>query len=231
MINEWIGIGMPVIAYGCYAIFLWKVTWRIILLIRAGGRNPQGFQGRVSVSSVAGSAADVIFLTRLYRVNKALWAGEWLMHMSLIFIAIRHLRYILYPVPEVIVRLQNAGIYAGYVLPLSLVYILVMKMWIQKKPYFSTQNFFLLILLAIISVTGILMKNVFRPDVTGIKDFMLSILAFLPVRLPDNMLFGIHFNITLVFLMSIPSHFIAAPYTILDARMRDENIMEIIHEK
>lgn len=42
-----------------------------------------------------------------------------------------------------IVNLSLKGLLAGYVLPVTLVYILLIKLGIEKKKYFSTRNFFL----------------------------------------------------------------------------------------
>lgn len=223
---------MLVIAYLCYAIFLWRMIWRIFLLLNVPKDHgellsPPG----ITMMTMLKAIRDILFLTRLFRVNKLLWIGEWLFHWSFLFVLLRHLRYFFYPVPGWVLSLQSVGIFAGYILHLSLIYILIAKLKIEKRGYFSTYNFFLLILLITISLTGILMKNVIRPDIVEIKYFMLNMLMFEPVSIPASMLFNIHFNTTLVFLVSLPTHIFAAPYTLLQARKREDRFDFVIHEK
>jgi cytochrome b561 len=139
-------------------------------------------------------------------------------------------RYFFYPVPEWIVSLQSVGTYAGYVLPLSLIYILTVKLGIEKKTYFSSYNFFLLLLLLFVCVTGIVMKNFIIADLVDIKYFMLTAIIFKPAPAPDSILFVFHFALTFVFLIFLPTHVFAAPYTMLEARKREDGLKKIIHE-
>jgi nitrate reductase gamma subunit len=213
--GELTGIILIIIAYVCTTVFIWRILWRILLLFR---------------TVILKILADVFFLTRLFRTNKPLWIGELIFHWAFLLVLMRHIRYVVFPVPQWVIGLQPAGIYAGYILSLSLIYILMMKFFIEKKTYFSSYNFYLLFLLLLISLTGIVMKYFMRPDIVDIKHFMLSTIMLKTANAPNSMLFVVHFIATFIFLASLPTHIFTAPFTILDARKRENGLNIIIHE-
>ena len=71
-------------------------------------------------------------------------------------VALRHLRYFLDPVPAWVWGLQLPGLIAGYVLPVSLVYILAVRIFSEREKYSSPANVLLLALLLAISGIGVL---------------------------------------------------------------------------
>jgi nitrate reductase gamma subunit len=231
--REYSGIVLLVITYLCYGVFLWRIIWRILLLLSIPGeRNKEPLPGPgITRITILRAVRDILLLTRLFRVNKLLWIGEWVFHWALFFVLLRHLKYFFYPFPGFLSSFQSVGLFAGYVLSLSLIYILIVKLRIEKRVYFSTYNFFLLILLITISLTGILMNNIMRPDIVEIKHFILNILIFEPVPVPKSILFNIHFYMTLIFFVSLPTHIFAAPYTILNAREHEDRFNLMMHEK
>jgi len=177
------------------------------------------------------SAVDIFLFRRLLSVNDVLWIGEWVFHVSFVFVILRHLRYFINPIPQWIWGMQTPGIIAGYILPVALVYIVAMKVIIEKKKYVSSYNFFLIALLFIIGVTGLFMKIVFRPDVVGIKEFIIGTVTFGFVNAPESALFVMHFLMVLLMFVCLPTHLFAAPLTLLESRQRDEMIKGLVHEK
>jgi hypothetical protein len=127
--------------------------------------------------------------------------------------------------------MQSIGIIAGYLLPIALGYIVIMKIFIEKKKYVSTYNFFLIAIIFAIGVTGLLMKIVFRPDIVGIKEFIIGAVTFRFADVPESVPFTIHFLMFLVMLVWLPTHIFAAPLTIAAARQRDELIKGLVHEE
>ena len=227
------GTGLTIATYLCLIVFLWRVLWRIVLHYRIEERTAYREEGnsRPSLVTALRAVRDVLFLARLFRTNKLLWAGEWIFHVTFLMVAVRHLRYFLYPVPDWIVDFQSAGIYAGYILPLTLIYIVVVKTVIERKSYFSSYNFFLLVVLLLTCVSGIVLTDFMRADLVDVKYFMLSALAFSSAPAPESTPFIVHFILTLIFLVSLPSHIFAAPFTILEARKREDGLHRIMHEK
>ena len=227
------GIVLIIFAYLCYAIFLLRISWRICLILKTTEhvkREPLPSPGSMSLTAVR-MARDIFFLTRLFRVNPLLWFGEWLFHAAFFLVLVRHLRYILFNVPDWLLSLGLAGLLTGYILPVSLIYILIIKLVLERKKYFSTDNFFLLLLLLLLSITGILMKNYVHPDIIDIKIFVLNLFAFKFRPAPGSALFIIHFVTALIFLAYLPTHIFAAPFTALEARRQEDGLDKIVHEK
>ncbi len=175
-------------------------------------------------------AGDIIFLTRLLKANDLLWIGEWIFHFSFVLVFLRHLRFMLDPVPGLVWCFQTPGLIAGYILPASLISILIMKLG-KEKGYFPSYNFFLLVLLFLIGMSGLLVKTIFLTDITGVKNFMLGIFTFRPANPPSSLLFSVHYILVLILLMYLPSHIFAAPFVIIEARIHDEGLTAVLHDK
>lgn len=227
------GYLLIIFAYLCYAVFLWRIVWRIVLLLRS--RDYAKYRDipspRTSLAEIVKAGGDIVFFTRLLRGNPLLWFGEWVFHIAFVLVLVRHLRYVLDAAPEWLLDLQFAGLLAGYVLPVALVYIVVRKLLVEKMKYFSSGNFFLLSLLFLISLTGLIMKDFIHPDIVGIKVFISHGLAFRPAPAPESYLFIVHYVTAFVFLAYLPTHIFAAPFTLLEARRREDGHEGIMHEK
>jgi len=188
------------------------------------------FSAKPSPVMVLKIAGDICFLTRLLKTNDLLWIGEWLFHSSLFLVFLRHLRYVLVPVPGWVSFIQPFGLVAGYILPLSLTYILVMKAG-RERGYLPSYNFLLLILLFTISATGLLMQTAYRTDVVAAKEFIIGILAFNPVMSPGGFVFVLHFSLFLLLVISLPSHIFTAPFVMIEARRHEKALEKLVHEK
>lgn len=199
--------------------------WNASRAIRAV--SPQNLRDPFLVVKMAG---DIFFLARLLKTNDLLWIGEWIFHGSLLLVVLRHLRFILDPVPGWVSCLQTPGLIAGYIFPVSLISILLMKLG-KEKGYFPSYNFFLLVLLFLIGVSGLLVKTVFLTDISAVKSFMLGVFAFSPADPPSSLLFSVHYILALILLTCLPSHIFTAPFVIMEARRRDEGLRTVMHEK
>ena len=194
------------------------------------GQSPGGGN-----KNIRAAALDVIFLRRLFRVNRVLWLGEWVFHVSFLLVLIRHLRYFLTPVPQFVWQMQSAGRAAGYILPFALLYIIIIKAAANRGRQMFAYNYFLLAGFFLISSLGALMTLYFYPDVVAVKEFMMFSLdprALFSGALPESSLAGMsgevpflaHFLLALTILFYLPTHIFAAPFTIYKARRRDESI-------
>ncbi len=231
--REIAGILVIIFAYICAAIFLWRIIWRVVLLLRIPENRTKEISPapKATFLTTIKTARDIIFLSRLFRVNPMLWLGEWVFHVAFVLVFIRHLRYVLHYVPDWVIKLEFIGLLAGYVLPVTLIYILIVKLIIEKKRYFSTGNFLLLLLLFLLSITGIVMKNFIHPDIVDIKIFITHALAFKLNTAPKSILFIIHFIIAFILLAYLPAHIFAAPLTLMEARKHENGLDKIIHEE
>ncbi|MBZ0155305.1 MAG: hypothetical protein K8I29_03710 [Alphaproteobacteria bacterium] len=223
-----------VLSFGYYlvmALFLGSYIWRAVMWMKDERNRAAVHRGRMSPLVFLKAAGDIISFRRLLMVNDVLWIGELAFHASFVLIVLRHLRYFLEPVPGWVEALQPLGVLAGYVFPLALVYIFIRKIVIERVKYISPYNLLLLSLLVLLGVTGLLLKTVFRTDITAVKAFALGIVTFRPAPAPDSVLFIIHFVLFLVLVAYLPTHVFSAPLSILDARQREKGFRGVIHEK
>ncbi len=222
-------------AYIVFAAFLYRIIFHALAWFRATGRygvTPVLRPGQ-SARVCAVSGLDLLLLRRLFASSKMLWLGSWTFHISFVFVILRHLRYFLNPVPACITFIQPAGVVAGYTLPASLFYLILLRLLGRKRyvsKYVSYYNFFLLGLLFSISCVGLLMHLYFVPDLMSVKEFVMGILAFRPEHVPGSALFIIHFVLVLFLLPCLPTHFFSAPLVIAEARKREEGLHEVLHE-
>jgi len=230
-----VGIVLVIFAYICYAVFILRVIWRIVLLLKIRGNRssePQysGSPEGTSFITMLKMGRDIVLLTRLFRVNPLLWIGEWTFHAAFFMILVRHLRFIVDNPSGTLLNLESAGVIAVYLFPMALIYVFIIKLAVEKKKYFSTGNFILLILLLLLAITGIVMKNFIHPDIVDIKIFISHALAFKFRQAPESRLFMIHFIAAFIFLAYVPAHVFAAPLSIMEARKQEEGLDKIIHD-
>ena len=219
-------------AYLVYLVFCFRFLLRALLWFKAA-RQQTAAAGvnKISCRTVVSAAIDVLFFSRLFHTNKLLWTASWTFHLSLLLVFLRHTWYFMNPVPGFIIFIQPAGIAAGYVLPLSLLLILIIRTAGSRDRYVSFYNYFLLGVLFMISVTGLVMRTYFQPDLIGVKDFITGILIFKPDVLPDSSLFTLHFLLALLLLPYVPFHLFTAPIVTFEANRREEGLGMILHEK
>lgn len=225
------GVALALCTYIAYIAFIWKIVVRLLVLRKTElqpGRDP--ITGTAAVTVVT-AIRDLFLFSRLFRVNPRLWFAEFGFHVSFALVILRHLRYVMEPVPAWVAFLQVPGELAGYVLPLSLLLIFVIKTFIDKKEYVSRYNFFLLGLLFFLSITGLFMKMVVRPDVVAVKIFMIRVFRFAAAVPPADGAFVLHYLAALILLAWLPTHIFAAPLSIMDARKREDGIRLMMHER
>jgi len=221
------------LAYLIYVLFCFRFLLQIFLWCRAARQQALSHvgSGKLSPGIFIAAALDVIFFRRLFSTNKLLWAASWTFHLSFLIVFLRHLRYVLNPVPDVIIFMQPAGVVAGYILPCSLFLILIMRIIGDRDRYVSVYNFFLLGVLLMLGLTGLLMRIYFQPDLIDVKDFISGILVFKPDMMPDSVMFLTHFLLALLFVAFIPFHLFAAPILSMKARKREKGLGMVLHEK
>lgn len=218
-------------AYSVYLAFWLRFAMHALVWWRAARRLlPASAPAPTRVRACALTAADVLLFGRLFMVNPALWLGEWVFHASFLLVLLRHLRFFLDPVPAFIWAMQTPGLIAAYILPLSLLYILIVRLLMKQERYASPQNMFLLLLVLLISVLGLVMNLWFKPDLVGVKLFALGLACFKPVAAPESALFLIHFSLVLILVLFLPTHIFTAPIVMMEARKREQALHLVMHE-
>lgn len=136
---------------------------------------------------------EVLLFTSLRRADILLWAGAWIFHACFVLIIIRHLRYFMYPVPDWLMFMQTPGIWAGWLFPLPILFLLARRLILPRVVYVSIlTDYFVLALLGCIAGTGILMRYVDRVYLVDVKAFILGLLTLDPVSPPSSAYFLAH---------------------------------------
>jgi nitrate reductase gamma subunit len=151
----------------------------------------------------------------IYRGHRLLWFGGLVFHWSLLVILLRHLKLFFEPVPGFITFLQNLdGLFlvstptilvTDILILASLVYLFLRRIVDPQMRYISLfSDYFPLLLLLGVAVSGILMRHFFRVDILEIKRFALGILSFNPVVPRDA---GIIFYLHLFLVSALLTYF------------------------
>lgn len=141
----------------------------------------------------------------LYRGNRWTWIGGYALHVILLFVLMRHLRYFHDPVWPAVSFFQTFGIWAGMALPAPLVYLMVRRTAVDRVAYISsTADYLILALLLLIGLSGISLKLLAHTDVVLIKQFCLGLILFSPVNIPTHSVFLIHFTLVLTLAVYFP---------------------------
>ncbi len=220
-------------AYGVYAAFWIRFLMHALVWWRTARRlvSPGLPSPSMTKKACALTVLDIFFFGRLFKGNAALWLGEWVFHASFLLVLLRHLRFFLNPVPDLIWSLQTPGLVAGYILPIALIYILVIRLLTKHERYAAPTNMFLLVLVLMIGVLGLLMSLWFKPNLVDVKLFALGLVCFKPVAAPESLLFALHFGLVLVLIAFLPTHIFTAPLVMMEARKREQALRLVMHEK
>jgi nitrate reductase gamma subunit len=220
-----------VAVYAVYAAFWLRFLGHALVWWNATQRFIEPVAPRARAKACALTATDVVFFNRLFWVNPGLWFGEWVFHATLTLVFLRHLRFVLDPVPACVWWVQTPGLIAGYLLPVSLGYILIIRLLTNQEKYVAPGNVFLLGLVLVISCIGLLMQALFKPDIVGVKLFILGLTRFSPAAVPDSFLFILHFSLVLVLVPFLPTHIFTAPLVMMEARKREQALHLVIHDE
>lgn len=142
--------------------------------------------------------------TLAYGSNKWLWLGGIAFHWSFLIILVRHLRLFTEPVPYLIklldifdgfLQIGVPTIYITDVLLLSaLLYLFIRRILAPQVRYISLiSDYFPLLLIFSIGLTGVLMRYFYRIDLISVKELAMSLMSLNP-KLPADIgsMFYIH---------------------------------------
>lgn len=195
------------LAYFAGLTFILGLLWRLYGYLR----TPMPWPAATTPAPVSESRAvvrvlgDVAFFPNLFKADKFLWAGAWIFHAALFTVLLRHLRYFTYPVPDMIVALEQVALVTGYVLGLAILYLLWRRLVLPRPLYLSNlPDYTALLLLAAITATGILLKYWGHAYLVDVKAFTLGLLTLHPVAPPAHPLFLLHFLLVVGLLFYFP---------------------------
>jgi nitrate reductase gamma subunit len=131
-----------------------------------------------------------------YASSKWLWAGAMAFHWSLLAILLRHLRFFTEPIPGFVLFLQgldglfDVGTPVLYISTMaflvSLAYLFARRLAAPQVRAISLHSdYFALLLIGAIALSGIIMRHFLKTDVRAAKKLVMSLVAFNPA-IPDG---------------------------------------------
>lgn len=154
----------------------------------------------------------------IYSGRKWLWLFGLLFHMSLLIILVRHLRLFFEPVPWALKTLESLDGAFEILLPslfitdilivVALLYLVGRRVVFPQLRYISLPaDYFAVLLILGVAVTGICLRIFFHTDVEAIKELAMSVLRFSP-GIPDassiSWLFYTHLTMVCVLFAYFP---------------------------
>jgi nitrate reductase gamma subunit len=123
--------------------------------------------------------------------SRVLWLGALAFHWALLVVVLRHLRFVLEPVPTWVVWLGSIDgmlqigapplLLSELLLGVALGYLLLRRWWNPLLRYLSLfTDYFALLLLLAIAASGALLRHGARADVVAAKQFALGLATFHP---------------------------------------------------
>jgi len=151
----------------------------------------------------------------VYGGNKYLWLGGLAFHWSLLIILFRHSRFLLEPVPSVVLFVQNLdGIFqlavptlyiTDFVILIALTYLFFRRVIYPQMRYISLpSDYFAVLLIFGVALSGVLMRLFFKVDIVAVKELAMGVLSFHPV-IPEGI--GLAFYIHLFLVSTLLAYF------------------------
>ncbi len=141
----------------------------------------------------------------VYGSNKWLWAAGLLFHYSFLIIFLRHFKYFVEPTPVFVTWIQyvdsifEIGLPLLYLTDIFIVlaasFLFLRRIFDSRIRYISLINdYFPLLLILGIAITGILMRYFIKVDIVSVKELGTGLLSLQPA-IPENIspLFYVHF--------------------------------------
>ena len=148
---------------------------------------------------------EVALFYSLFRANKLLWVLGILFHYALALILLRHVRYFQENVWLVIDIVQPFGKYAGFLMVIALIGLLLRRVFIDRVRYITApSDMAMLGLLIMIGVSGLMMKFVSHTDILMVKTFFMGLRTFTFHPLPADPVLIIHLSLVATLMLIFP---------------------------
>ncbi|MGD9785020.1 MAG: respiratory nitrate reductase subunit gamma [Hyphomicrobiaceae bacterium] len=150
-------------------------------------------------------AREVVLFESLFKANKWIWVFGWLFHFGLLLVLIRHLRYFVSPVPDLLAMMQPFGVYAGFAMVAGLLGLWARRFLVPRIRYISApSDHLMLALLVAIGLSGLMMKFVARTDIVAVKAFFTGLMTFDIRPLPTDPVLLVHLTLVATLMIIFP---------------------------
>ena len=150
-------------------------------------------------------AREVVLFESLFKANKWIWVFGWIFHFGLLLVLLRHLRYFVNPVPEVLAFIQPFGILAAFAMVAGLAGLWARRIVVPRIRYISApSDHLMLALLLAIGLSGMAMKFVAHTDIVAVKAFFTGLMTLELRPLPADPLLIVHLTLVAVLMIIFP---------------------------
>ncbi len=159
---------------------------------------------------------ETFLFKSLFKGDKVLWAMGWVFHAMLALILFGHLR-VFSAIPDRILMAMGrtpeqidamsaiSGGAAGVVILVCLIAIMIRRMVVPRvREISSPDDFFALLLILAILLTGDAMRFLSHFDLKQTHDYFYGLVTLSSVQLPDNGWFLAHFMLVQLLIVYIP---------------------------
>lgn len=175
---------------------------------------------------------EILFFASLFKSNKWIWLLAVLFHAALLLVLIRHLRYVIEPVPELLRLAQPFGVYAGFAMLAGLAGLWARRFIVDRVRYITgPSDHLMLLLLFAIGFSGLMMKFVSRTDIIQVKTFFQGLIYFQIQPLPTDIPLLVHLMLVIILMVVFPfSKLLHAPGIVfMPSRYQVDNAREKRH--
>ena len=118
---------------------------------------------------------------------------------------IRHLRYFLDPMPELLILIQPLGIYGGMAMVAGLFGLWARRIFVERIRYITNpSDHLILALLVFIGISGLSMKFLNPTDIVMVKSFIQGLFVFDIRPMPTDIPLLIHLALVAVLMIIFP---------------------------
>jgi nitrate reductase gamma subunit len=148
---------------------------------------------------------EVLLFESLFKSNKWIWLFGYMFHIGLALVVIRHLRYVLDPMPELLILIQPLGVYGGMAMVAGLLGLWARRIFVERIRYITNpSDHLMLALLVVIGISGLSMKFLSHTDVVMVKSFILGLFVFDIRPLPTDIPLLAHLALVAVLMIIFP---------------------------
>ena len=148
---------------------------------------------------------EVLLFESLFKSNKWIWIFGYMFHIGLALVVVRHLRYVMDPMPELLILIQPLGIYGGMAMVAGLLGLWARRIFVERIRYISNpSDHLILALLVMIGITGLSMKFLSHTDIVLVKNFILGLYVFDIRPLPTDIPLLVHLFLVAVLMIIFP---------------------------
>jgi nitrate reductase gamma subunit len=166
-------------------------------------------------SSILSVMLRIVLFSRIFEIDRFLWFSAWMLHISLIMLLFGHLRlfhepYWLWSIiglktSEDISRFALISGGATGVLFLASIFMLLARRFGNTLSKLSVfEDYFILLLLILIGITGNIMRFTMHINVSELQQFFISLIYLNPLAPPNNPVFLAHMFLAELLLMYLP---------------------------